>query len=92
MIAFPIRLDGSGRLASVGDYTPEAARQLVRAVVSTRPGERPLAPGYGIPDPTDGIEVGVIAALVTMCEPEISVRAVQVRADEVDIDAEWSLQ
>lgn len=89
MIAFPIRLDGAGSLAVVDDMSAAAVRQLVRAVIGTRPGERPLAPAYGIPDPADGADPGVIAALVAMCEPEVAVRSVVVDGDRVDVTAEW---
>lgn len=90
MIAFPIRFDGSGHLATVADYSPQAARQLTHGVVATRPGERPLAPAYGTPDPSDGVDPGIVGALVALCEPELSVRAVTVSGQQADVDAEWS--
>lgn len=90
MIAFPIRLNGAGSLAVVGDDSSTAATQLAHAVVSTRVGERPLAPAYGIPDPTDGADPGVIAALVALCEPELTVTNVRTGDSRVEVDVEWS--
>lgn len=89
MIAFPLRLDGSGSLAVVDDFSDAAVRQLARAVVGTRPGERPLAPAYGTPDPTDDADPGVIGALITMCEPEVAVHSVIVDSGRVDVVAQW---
>lgn len=90
MLAFPIRLDGNGALATVDDASPQAAQQLARAVIATRPGERPLAPAYGIPDPSDGVDAGVVKALVSLCEPDIIVTDVRVEGEQVEVVTEWS--
>lgn len=91
MIASPPRIGANGELVTIDDYSPQAATQLARAVVSTRIGEMPLAPAYGIPDPTDtAANPGVIAALVAMCEPELAVTDVRMDGGAIDVDVEWS--
>jgi len=61
-LAWPFRMAG-GRLATVEQDTIEDVQQNVRSYLATTRGERPLAPDFGLEDPTFG--TGVNAALLS---------------------------
>lgn len=96
MISFPLRLDSSGGVITVDDYSARAAAEIAGHVIACRRGERPLAPSYGLPDPSViGIDASVVAGAIASCEPEV--RALQVSIDpassdrsRVQVDVEWS--
>jgi len=96
MISHPFRRDPSGALVTVPDLSERAAAELAGHVLSTRTGERALAPGYGLPDPAgEGVDASTVAAVVEDCEPELEVRAVEVRDTgpgrvEVAVDVAWA--
>lgn len=97
VISHPMRLDSAGAVVTVEDDSPRAAAEIAGHVVSCLVGERPLAPGYGVPDPQSGVNAEVIAAAITVCEPEVVATAVQVSAAgpgrvRVQVDVEWSQQ
>ena len=93
-----MRLDSSGAVVTVDDYSPRAAAELAGHVVSCLLGERSLAPLYGMPEPVLGqIAEEQVAAAVAVCEPEVTVTSAGV-ADagesrvRIQVDVEWSQQ
>jgi hypothetical protein len=79
VLAHPFRLDSSGRVATVEQWSGAQRDQLVLAIVSTCRGERTLAPVFGIADPV-GRVLGAdeVRAAVELCEPDIRVTGVEV--------------
>ena len=49
-LAFPIRVTSRGDLSNVAQDSDTDIGQSLRLLLSTRPGERRSAPGYGFPD------------------------------------------
>lgn len=77
MLAFPFRVGPAGHLGTVDDTSDEGISQLIAAAVLTRPGERPLYPTFGIPDPTFSKLVGPnLAAVLAQYGPAVQVSAV----------------
>jgi hypothetical protein len=74
-LTHPLRLDSSGAMSTVDESSDRFAGQLAGVVLATGAGERPLAPEYGLADPTATvISLSVIAATVSRCEPDLTVR------------------
>ena len=72
VFAHPFKLDADGAVATVEQWSANQAQQVGVAIVSTRIGERPLAPLFGITDPIiAGVEYDQIAAAVDLCEPDL---------------------
>lgn len=95
VISHPMRLDSAGAVVTIDDDSPRAAAEVAGHVVSCLVGERPLAPGYGIPDPASGVSGEIVAAAITVCEPEVTATAVLITEADmrnvlVQVDVEWS--
>ena len=74
VIAHPFRLDSSGAIVTIDDASDRYAAQLAGVVAATTVGERPLAPTYGLLDPTaTPLSLSVIAATISNCEPDVTV-------------------
>ncbi len=74
VFSHPLRLDNAGALVSIEDDSDRHAAQLAGITLSTIVGERGLAPAYGLKDPIGtNVNLGVIAATVTRCEPDLAV-------------------
>lgn len=79
LMSHPIRLDSEGAVITIDEGSERQAAELAGVVVATVAGERPLAPEYGLPDPTaTGISASTIAAAVSLCEPDLTVTAAAV--------------
>lgn len=94
VFSHPLRLDGSGSIATVDQGSVRHAQELGIAIVSTFIGERPLAPDFGIFDPVAvGTSEGEIRAAVDLCEPDLTVTGVEItrRGDHqrVDVTVQW---
>lgn len=96
-LAFPMRLDASGRVVTVPQLTPRHAAEIVGHVLSCQPGERGLAPGYGLADPSGANRVSgdLVASAVAACEPDVAVSdvAIEQAADgkvRVKVSAHWA--
>ena len=79
-LSFPMRMDASGRVVTVRQMSPRHAAEIVGHVLSCQPGERGLAPGYGLVDPS-GLQVvsgDLVASAVVACEPAVQVTDVSV--------------
>lgn len=86
-LAFPIRVTGSGALATVDKDSTADVVQSVGLLLDTRPGERRSVPEYGLPDPVfGGLNVTELAQLITEWEPRADLTTVEQLAQGV-IDA-----
>lgn len=83
-LSLPLRLDSQGHIVTVTQGSDEHAAELVAMLALTRKGERPLAPDFGITDPTFGaLDSAELAVAVATFGPE-GVRVAV--ADEQQID------
>lgn len=81
-LSHPFRLDANGQVATVPEGSPRHAAELAGHVLACIVGERPLAPDYGMPDPSGiGMDSATVAAIVSTCEPELEVTGVTVTDD-----------
>lgn len=73
VLAHPFRITTAGTVATIDDATDEADAQAIAVLVSTRQGERPLVPLFGVPDPVFGdlTVADVAAGLATFGPPLI---------------------
>ena len=77
-LAHPFRVAADGSIAILAAGSGSHAAQLARHVLSTVPGERPLAPRFGLPDAagTGRFDTtGIVTALAT-CTPELDSSAI----------------
>lgn len=80
-LAHPLRIFG-GTFATVAEGTEEHAADIAAHVLECHPGQRGLAPEYGLPDPSGvGVDPVEVAAVVEDLEPELEVLAVDVLDD-----------
>ena len=78
MIAHPFRFV-SGRIAPQVQGSPAHAAQLAGHVLSTQPGERPLAPGFGLPDLSGSVtDPATVTGVLRVCAPDLAVQAVSI--------------
>ena len=91
-IAFPLRTDSRGGLATVEEL--DDVDRAVRLIVGTAPGERPMRPEFGcalhafvfapISDTTIGAITFEVERSVARWEPRVDVTEVTVHGDEDD--------
>jgi phage baseplate assembly protein W len=80
-LAIPFRLAPNGRPVEIDVDTQAHDLQRVSDVLSTRPGERPMIPLYGLADATfAGVTEADIRAVIGRWLSEINVRAVGLAA------------
>lgn len=95
-LSHPFRLDAAGQAATVIEGSPRHAAELAGHVLACIAGERPLAPDYGMPDPTGvGMNAASVAAIVGACEPELEVTGVTITdrndgSQTVAVDVNWT--
>lgn len=93
-LSFPFRLLPNGRAATVEQGSADADRESIAQLVLTRIGERPLLPGFGMPDPAfAGFEPTELTAVVAMFGPTVDIVDVAVSAaDDVsqNVDIEFA--
>lgn len=76
-ISFPFRLLPNGDVATVEQNSDEGDQEGVAQLILTRVGERPLEPGFGLPDPTfHGFEITELAAALAIYGPPVTPVAV----------------
>lgn len=74
VIAHPFRLDASGRVAVVEQGSDDHHAQALAVLLSTRRGERPLAPLFGTSDPTFAeVDAAELAAQVALFGPPVTI-------------------
>lgn len=79
LLSHPFRLAPTGRVATVPQGSDEANAEQVAALILTRPGERELVGGFGIPDPTfAGIQASDVAAGVAAFGPDVTIDEVAI--------------
>lgn len=80
LIAYPFRLAPTGAVAVVEEGTDEQLAMELAAAVLTRPGERELAPLFGIADPVfAGFEPDALRLHVDLFGPPVSVDEVSLQ-------------
>lgn len=93
VLAWPFRFS-AGQAATVEQDSEADLSQQVALVLLTRRGERPLAPAFGLDDPTNrSVDAGEITAAVAAGVPGITVTDVQVRpesASTVKVDVNYA--
>lgn len=79
-LAHPFRLV-AGKAATLPPGSPEHAAQLAGHVLSATPGERGLAPAFGLPEQAGGqVDPAHILAALALCAPDLAVSDVTVTA------------
>lgn len=72
IISHPFRLARDGSIATVDQTSDAGLAEQIAVLALTRPGERPLVPGFGLPDPTfEGFEPSALAAAVALWGPDV---------------------
>lgn len=96
-LSHPLRVDAAGRTVTIAQGSGRHAAEIVGHVLSCQPGERGLAPGYGLESQAGQTVISgdLVASTVTACEPDVQVTAVSVEAAtggtvRVRVTAEWS--
>lgn len=84
MIAHPFRFV-SGLIAPQPQGSAGHAAQLAGHVLSTKPGERPLAPGFGLADQAGSVvDAATVTGALRVCAPDLAVQAVDVSLTGAD--------
>jgi hypothetical protein len=79
VLAFPFRLDRTGRIATVEQDSEDDIAQQLAMLILTRPEERPLTPGYGTPDPAfEGFDPLLLAAAAEEFGPDVEIEDITV--------------
>lgn len=69
-LSFPFRLTTTGAVATVEHGSDAEVDEAIAVLVLTNIGERPMAPDYGVPDPTfDALHIGDVQAGVSTFGP-----------------------
>lgn len=95
-LAHPFRIDAAGRAVTLEQGSARHAAECCGHIVSCEAGERPLAPLWGLMDPTGTrINPDEIRAVIGYAEPALAVARVEVTefndgTVSVDIDVDWS--
>jgi hypothetical protein len=78
LLSHPFRVTGAGRAATVSQESDEAAAEGLGRLILTRIGERPLVPGYGIPDPTfAGLNIAALSSALIRYGPPVRIAGVE---------------
>lgn len=89
IFSFPFRLTAAGTVATVDQDSDQAHAEQIAVLCATVTGERPMIPGYGLPDPAfNGIKAGAVAAQVAAYGPPVTIQSVTtspVSATEADV-------
>lgn len=79
VISFPFRLDASGSIATVEQDSDADVEELLAIAALTVPGERILAPTFGINDPAFvGFQLGALQRHVNDFGPDVELTTVAV--------------
>lgn len=76
ILSFPFRIAG-GKAVHVEESSDAGRAEMLAVLLSTRIGERPMVPGYGVTDPTfDELDAGEVAAGVALYGPAVVITGV----------------
>lgn len=95
-LAHPFRIDSAGRAVTVEQGSGRHAAEAAGHVLACGVGERPLAPLWGLSDPSGSyVDADEIRAVVGLCDPDLALERVEVTAGvdgraQVDIDVNWT--
>ena len=95
-LAHPFRIDANGAAVTLEQGSARHAAEACGHIVSCEAGERPLAPLWGLMDPTGTrINHDEIRAVVGYAEPALLVTRVEITESNdntvaVDIDVDWA--
>ncbi len=95
-LAHPFRIDSNGAAVTIEQGSARHAAETCGHIVSCEAGERPLAPLWGLMDPTGTrINPDEITATIGYAEPALLVARVEVTESNdntvaVDIDVDWA--
>ena len=95
-LAHPFRIDANGAAVMLEQGSARHAAEACGHIVSCEAGERPLAPLWGLMDPTGTrINPDEIRAVIGYAEPALLATRVEVIESNdntvtVDIDVDWS--
>lgn len=74
LISYPFRLAESGRVVTVRDGSDDAITEQIAVLVLTIAGERPLVPGFGLPDPAySELDTEALSAALALFGPDVVV-------------------
>jgi hypothetical protein len=92
-LSFPFRVDASGVVATVEQNTDQDVEELIAVGVLTEPGERILAPTFGVADPAFvGFELSNLQRHLADFGPAVAVTAVEVARrgdDREELQINW---
>jgi hypothetical protein len=81
ILSYPFRLAPDGTVATVEQNSDQGNAEQIGVTLQTIQGERPLQPGFGIPDPVfAGVQPGVITAQTARYGPPVKIVAVELTA------------
>jgi hypothetical protein len=95
-LAHPFRIDSNGSAVTLEQGSTRHAAETCGHIVSCEAGERPLAPLWGLMDPTGTrVNADEITATIGYAEPALLVTRVEVTESNdntvaVDIDVDWA--
>ncbi len=95
-LAHPFRIDSNGAAVTLEQGSARHAAETCGHIVSCEAGERPLAPLWGLMDPTGTrVNADEITATIGYAEPALLVTRVEVTESNdntvaVDIDVDWA--
>lgn len=95
-LAHPFRIDSNGAVVTLEQGSARHAAETCGHIVSCEAGERPLAPLWGLMDPTGTrVNPDEITATIGYAEPALLLARVEVIESNdgtvsVDIDVDWS--
>jgi phage baseplate assembly protein W len=76
-LSFPFRLLPNGSAATVEQVSDQGYAERIAQLILTRPGEREMAPGFGIPDAAfAGLSASDLVAAVAAYGPPVTIEKV----------------
>lgn len=95
LLSHPFRIDGAGRVATIPQGSAAHAAETAGHVLSCLPGERPLAPEYGMDEPVGDTTPDLVQAALTACEPDLQTDEVTVMPEGdgqvmIVVDVGWA--
>ena len=82
VLSSPFRFLGNGRAATVVQFSDDDVAQKIASLMQTEPGELPLAPHFGIHDPTfRSVRSTEIEAAIVSFYPGVTVNDVRMGID-----------